>query len=169
MKVLVTVASRHGSTREIAQVIAGELRAAGVEPDLRQVETIGSLDDYDAAVIGSAIYAGQWLPEARQFVGHNREQLSKLPVWLFSSGPIGADPWPPGDPPGVAELIQALGARGHTVFNGKLDSHTLGFAERLIARVVHAPAGDFRNWEAIRAWARAIGADVAAQQLLGVE
>jgi menaquinone-dependent protoporphyrinogen oxidase len=169
MKVLVTVASRHGSTREIAQVIAGELRAAGVEPDLREVETIGALDGYDAAVIGSAVYAGQWLLEARQFVERNREQLSKLPVWLFSSGPIGADPWPPGDPPGVAELTRSIGARGHAVFSGKLDSHTLGFAERLIARVVHAPAGDFRNWEAIRAWTRAIGADVAAQQLLGVE
>ena len=68
MKVLVAVASRHGSTREIAQMIAGELRAAGVEPDVREVGTIASLDDYDAAVIGSAIYAGQWLPEARQFV-----------------------------------------------------------------------------------------------------
>jgi menaquinone-dependent protoporphyrinogen oxidase len=55
------------------------------------------------------------------------------------------------------------------VFAGKLDSHDLGFAERLIARVVHAPPGDFRNWEAIRDWGRAIGADIAAQQLLGVE
>jgi menaquinone-dependent protoporphyrinogen oxidase len=169
MKVLVAVASRHGSTREIALVIAGELRAAGVELDLREVGTIASLDGYDAAIVGSAVYAGQWLPEARQFVERNRGQLSRIPVWLFSSGPIGADPWPPGDPPVVAELRDAIGARGHVVFNGKLDSQNLGFAERLIARIVHAPAGDFRNWEAIGTWARAIGADVAAQQLLGVE
>lgn len=33
MKVLVAVASRHGSTREIAGAIADELRATGIEAD----------------------------------------------------------------------------------------------------------------------------------------
>jgi menaquinone-dependent protoporphyrinogen oxidase len=169
MKILVTVASRHGSTREIALAIAGELRAAGTDVDLREIETIASLDGYDAAIIGSAVYAGQWLPEARRFVERNRERLATIPVWLFSSGPIGADPWPPGDPPGVAELVTAIAARGHTIFSGKLDIHDLGFAERLIARVVHTPAGDFRDWGAISVWARSVESDLAAQQLLGAE
>jgi menaquinone-dependent protoporphyrinogen oxidase len=158
MRVLVAVASRHGSTREIALAIAGELRAAGVEPEMREVETIGSLDGYDAAIVGSAVYVGQWMAEAKQFVARYAEQLATIPVWLFSSGPIGDEPWPPGDPSGVAETARSIGAREHVVFTGKLDSHTLGFAERLVARAVHAPTGDFRDWEAISAWAREIGA-----------
>lgn len=164
MNVLVAVASRHGSTREIALAIADELRTAGANPDVREVESLRSLDGYDAAIVGSAVYAGHWLPEARQFVEGHRAQLATMPVWLFSSGPIGADPWPPGDPPGVAELIEAAGARGHVVFTGKLDSENLGFAERLIARVVHAPTGDFRNWEAIQTWARNIGANLVGER-----
>ena len=169
MKVLVAVASRHGSTREIAQAIAEELRTASVEPELRDVAAVESLDGYDAAIIGSAVYAGHWLPEARQFVERHRDRLATIPVWLFSSGPLGAEPWPPGDPPGVGALAEAVGARGHAVFTGKLDGQTLGFAEHLVARVVRAPTGDFRNWAAIGAWARTIESSLAAQQLLGAE
>ncbi len=52
----------------------------------------------------------------------------------------------------------ATQAREHHIFVGKLDARSLGFGERLIAKVVHAPEGDFRDWEAIRGWTRDIGA-----------
>ena len=135
----------------------------GADAVVCDVQTIAALDGYDAAIIGSAVYAGQWLAEARQFIERQGERLATMPVWLFSSGPIGEEPWPPGDPPGVAVLMREAGARAHTVFTGKLDSHDLGFAERLVTRVVHAPTGDFRDWETIRAWAREIGATLADQ------
>lgn len=163
MRILVAVATRHGSTREIAEAIAAELRSAGADADVRDVQTIAALDGYDAAIIGSAVYAGQWLAEARQFIERQGDRLATIPVWLFSSGPIGEEPWPPGDPPGVAVLMRETGARGHAVFTGKLDSRDLGFAERLVARVVHAPTGDFRDWGVIHAWARGIGAALADQ------
>src|SRR5690606_13784617 len=67
MRVLIAVASRHGSTYEIAEVIAAEVRAAGDVVDLRAAEDVDSLESYDAVVLGSAVYMGKWLPEARQF------------------------------------------------------------------------------------------------------
>jgi menaquinone-dependent protoporphyrinogen oxidase len=157
MKVLVAVASRHESTREIAAAIAEELQAAGFDVDQRNVEQAGELDDYGAVVLGSAVYVGNWLPEARRFVERHRAHLAEMPVWLFSSGPIGADdPKPHGDPPVVAELMQVTHAREHRSFTGRLDPHSLGLCERLAVKVVHAPAGDFRHWDAIRVWARSI-------------
>jgi menaquinone-dependent protoporphyrinogen oxidase len=162
VKVLVAVASRHGSTREIAGAIAGELRDMGNSVEVREVATVESVAGYDAVIQGSAVYAGQWLPEARRFATRQRERLRALPVWLFSSGPIGAELWPPGDPDGVQQLVVATGAHAHVVFAGKLDRQTLGFAERLVARAVAAPEGDFRDWAAIRDWARGIGASLAA-------
>lgn len=154
MNILVAVASKHGSTQEIAQAIAEQLRTAGHTVDTRNVEEAPAVAGYDAAIVGSAIYMGQWLSSAREFVDRNQSQLAPLPVWLFSSGPLGAeDPQPQGDPEGIAELMGKTEASGHRIFVGKLDKNNLGMGERLIAKMVKAPEGDFRDWEAIRAWA----------------
>ena len=165
MKALVAVASRYGSTDDIAQAIAEELRGAGIDADLREADVVGDLTGYDTVVLGSAVYMGNWLPAARRLVERNREWLATVPVWLFSSGPLGEDdPQPHGDPERIADLLQAVRPREHRVFVGKLDKDTLGFSERLAAKVVHAPEGDFRDWEAIRSWAQSIAATLAAPE-----
>jgi menaquinone-dependent protoporphyrinogen oxidase len=157
MNALLVAASRHGSTREIAQVIVEELRCAGIETDLREAASVEGIGGYDAVILGSAVYMGNWLPEARHFVEHNLTQLTTVPLWLFSSGPLGTDdPQPHGDPERIGDLLRNLQPREHTVFVGKLDKRGLGFGERLAVKAVKAPEGDFRDWEAVRGWARAI-------------
>ena len=85
MNVLVAVASKHGSTTEIGAAIADELRAMGLNAEPRDYDEIANLDHYEAAVLGSAIYMGNWLAEAREFVTRNGTELRAMPVWLFSS------------------------------------------------------------------------------------
>jgi menaquinone-dependent protoporphyrinogen oxidase len=168
MNVLVAVASRHGSTEEIAQTIADTLRAAGLQVDERRVNEVRSIEGYQAVILGSAVYLGNWLPEARQFLERRRPRLATIPVWLFSSGPLGAEgPKPRGDPAKLPELIEATHARAHHIFVGKLDPHDLGFGERLITRAVHAPAGDFRDWDAVRTWAKDIAATLTSAVAAG--
>jgi two-component system CheB/CheR fusion protein len=122
MKVLVTVASKHGSTREIAGALAEELRKSAVEADLKDVSDVTRFEGYDALILGSAIYAGNWLPEARQFAEQHRAELSRVPVWLFSSGPLGEeDPKPHDDPDKLAASMGGVEWREHRVFVGKLD------------------------------------------------
>ena len=157
MNVLVAVASKHGATREIAAAIAGELRTAGLDVDLRDVGAVDDLGGYDAVVLGSAVYAGAWLPEARRFAERHRARLRRVPVWLFSSGPLGADdPQPHDDPDRLTATLGELAVRDHRIFVGKLDKGGLNLGERLIARAVRAPDGDFRDWAAIRGWAGGI-------------
>lgn len=167
MNVLVAVASKHGSTREIAAVIAQELRLLDLHTDVREASEVISLAGYDAAIIGSAVYAGNWRPEARQLIARHRARLAAMPIWLFSSGPLGEGSDQRGDINGMAGLLAETGAREHVIFTGNLDPHDLSIAERLVVRVVRAPAGDFRDWAAIRAWARAIGAARWAAQAPG--
>ena len=163
MTVLVAVASKHGSTRGIADAIAGELRSLGLAADVGEVADVVDPGHYEAVVLGSAVYMGKWMPEARRFVDTHRSVLDTVPVWLFSSGPLGADdPKPAGDPAQLDQLMAATHAHGHRIFSGKLDPNGLGRSERLIAKAVHAPSGDFRDWDAIRAWAREIGARLHA-------
>jgi menaquinone-dependent protoporphyrinogen oxidase len=157
MNILITVASRHGSTREIAEMLAQELRAADHCVDVQNIEEGPSIAMYDAVIIGSAIYMGKWLPSAAQFVQDNRVRLGEVPIWLFSSGPLGHEnPQPTGDPKQIDALMAVTRAHAHRVFVGKLDKHSLGVGERLIVRAVGAPEGDFRDWAAIRSWARDI-------------
>ena len=162
MKILVCVASRHGSTDEIAGCIARELqRTLGrpgdpVHVDTRPAHQIATVDGYDALVVGSAVYMGGWLPAARDFVLAHAHEIANVPAWLFSSGPLGDPPVPPTPPKDVPDLLEASKAREHRLFGGRLDPHALSFGERMIARAVRAPAGDFRNWDDVTAWAASI-------------
>lgn len=98
MKVLVTAASKYGSTAEIAQAIGDVLAGRGVDATVMPFDGATAVDDYDAVVFGSAVYAGHWLSPAKEFVQRNALALADRPVWLFSSGPIGEPPKPAEDP-----------------------------------------------------------------------
>jgi menaquinone-dependent protoporphyrinogen oxidase len=161
MRVLVTAASRHGATAEIAAMIGQALTEAGLEPEVKPLEGLDGVAGYSAVVLGSGVYVGRWLPEATEFVRRHVIELGARPVWLFSSGPTGdSDPTPAQDPVGIADLVASIHARGHRVFRGRLDQRQLGFVERLMIRAVHAPVGDFRDPSEINAWARDIAAEL---------
>ncbi|HEY8167222.1 MAG TPA: flavodoxin domain-containing protein [Candidatus Limnocylindrales bacterium] len=153
MRVLVTVASKHGATEEIGRRIAMGLEAAGLAVVSVAPEAVISIDGYDAVVLGSGVYAGRWLGPAKDLVHRVGPELKTKRVWLFSSGPIGESTKPDDVPPDAAAMIAATDAVEHRVFAGRLDVESLGFAEKLIIKTVRAPSGDFRPWAEIDAWA----------------
>jgi menaquinone-dependent protoporphyrinogen oxidase len=158
MKVLVTAATKHGETGEIAQAIGGALRDQGLDPTVLEPDQVERVDGYDAVVLGSAVYAGHWLKPAKELVARCGTALTARPVWLFSSGPIGDPPKPEEDPVDVAEILATTGARDHRLFPGKLVRKQLTFPEREIVSALRVPERDFRDWPAITGWA----ADIAA-------
>jgi menaquinone-dependent protoporphyrinogen oxidase len=153
MKVLVATASKHGATEEIGAALSEVLAERGFEVDNRPIEMVTTVEGYDAAIVGSAVYAGRWMKQARGFVETNAQALAEVPVWLYSSGPIGYPPKPEEDPVDVAGLMEATAAREHRVFAGKIDKGKLNFGERAIVKALRAPEGDFRGWDEIRGWA----------------
>ena len=165
MKTLVTVASKHGATGEIGEAIAGVLRDAGLAVQTQSPENVTSLDDYDAVVLGSAVYAGRWVESARRFAERHHAGLRARPVWLFSSGPIGEPLAPLEESADGLRLARDLDARGHRTFAGRIDPDALGWVERTITRMVKAPDGDFRDWEAIRTWADEIAASLTRYEV----
>ena len=163
MTVLVAYASKHGSTEGIARAIADRLSELGVSADVQTVSHVEDLGEHDAVVLGSAVYAGSWMKEAVEFVHRHAEQLAERPVWLFSSGPLGEEVQDDEEQPRQLQELRGLtGPIGHRIFFGALDRSKLGFGERMIVKAVHAPDGDFRDWDAIRAWADGIAAVLRA-------
>jgi menaquinone-dependent protoporphyrinogen oxidase len=158
MRVLVSAASRHGSTAQIADRI-GRTLAASLGPDaavdVLPPEQVTDLTGYHALVLGSAVYLGRWLDSARKLAARWPLETSG-PVWLFSSGPIGDPPKPTEPPTEIPTLLAQTGAQDHQLFAGALDRHHLNRRERLVAAAVRAPSGDYRNWRAINTWTTTI-------------
>ncbi len=174
--VLVAYASKHGSTAGIAKSIAETLRQQGARVDVRPIGKIDDLEDYEAFVIGSAVYFGFWRREAKRFVRRNTAVLASNPVWLFSSGPLGTKTTDPkgrdllsiAEPKVIGEFRSAIAPREHRVFFGALDLSKLGAAERVIAKLLAkqdlVSEGDFRDQVDIRTWATGIAQALDATQ-----
>ena len=158
MKVLVSVASGHGASFEIAEEISATLAGAGFQTDVLPPDAVTSLEGYDAVILGSSVYVGHWMDAALNLAERFSREITTIPVWLFSSGPVGHEPKPDDEPVDVAELVATTGAREHRVFAGQVDRSRLGLGEKVLLTAVRAPEGDFRPWDEIRAWAVEIAA-----------
>ena len=162
MNVLVTVASKHGATAQIAEAIGRALAKADIAAEVVPPDEVRSLKGYDAVILGSAVYAGRWLDDAKRLAQREAAALANRPVWLFSSGPIGDPPQPAEESVDIGPILALTGARGHRTFAGLLDKDRLGFGERAIVRVVRAEEGDYRPWPEIDAWVAEIAAALTA-------
>ncbi len=78
-KILVTYASRTGSTAGVAEAIGKTLAESGVRVDVLPMQEVTDLAPYRAVVAGSAIQGAQWLPEALDFVRAHRAALARSP------------------------------------------------------------------------------------------
>ncbi len=190
--ILVTYATMAGSTAEVAETIAGELRAAGLPAEVAPMAAVGALDGYSAVVAGGPMIVG-WHRQAAGFLRRHQRDWARLPLAVFVTAisltttpermiggvPIFVDEQLPR--PAVAgglrvrlrqshaqlrryvrPILAAAGAtkpRGIGVFGGRLEYGRLKpWAVLFVMGVIQAPAGDRRNWEAIRAWAGALPA-----------
>jgi menaquinone-dependent protoporphyrinogen oxidase len=163
LRVLIAVASRHGSTQEIARRIQAGLERAGFDVELEEMNTFPDPAVFDAVILGSAIYMGNWMGEAREYVQRYQEVLNDGTVWMFSSGPLGdPDLTPQDDPKRLPAQLGIVDLKDHRIFAGALDPATLGIGERIVTRMVKAPSGDFRDWDAIDSWANDIAQELNA-------
>lgn len=162
MRVLIAVASKHGATSEIAQRIGEVLESRGLEVTVTAADQVDDIRGYEAVILGSAVYAGRWMKEARDLADLIASADRGGKVWLFSSGPVGDPPKPEEDPVDVAGIVEAVTTKEHRVFAGKIDKSKLSFGERAIVTALRAPEGDFRDWDQITVWADDIATSLEA-------
>jgi menaquinone-dependent protoporphyrinogen oxidase len=152
---LIAYGSKHGSTQEVAETIAAQLKSAGREVELRRAAEVEDLEPYEAVVLGGSLYFGRWNDDAARFLSKHRRELSDLPVAVFALGPQTAAPEDLAK--SRAQLDKALKKvpgiepRSIAVFGGVIDPAKLRFP------LNRMPASDARDWDAVEAWADEIG------------
>ena len=164
-RVLVTYASRAGSTKEVAEAIGKTLSEGGLQVDVLSMDKVTDLSAYDSVVAGSAIRGSKWLPEAVEFIQRNRSALGGKRLAMFTvcitlamkngenyrSAVMG---W-------VVPVRAMLHPLSEGLFAGMLDFSKLPFNwDTLMLRVAVLfgvfPRGDHRDWNAIRSWAEGL-------------
>jgi len=168
MRILIAYATKYGSTKGIAERIAAKLTDEGLDVDIETVEsasieTAGDLAQYDAFVIGSAVFAAHWMKPAARFIRDFSQLLASRPVWLFSVGPLGPKQAAPMKPRDFDENTAAVGAREHRVFYGAMDVARLRGADRLLSLMFKSTQGEFRDWDEIESWAMSIARELPRQ------
>lgn len=165
-RILVTYATRTGSTRGVAEAIGAVLAESGAAVDIVPMREVGDLTPYTAVVAGSAIQAKQWLPEAMDFIRTNRTALSCRPFAAFLVCMTLAMRQGENYRGFVSDFLAPVRAMVRPVseglFAGSLDIGRMpSLFDRLQFQIsvwagVWSP-GDHRDWDAIRAWARDLG------------
>jgi menaquinone-dependent protoporphyrinogen oxidase len=162
VRVLVTYASVHGSTRRIAEHLAARLRDGGLLVDCLPVQATPAVADYDAVVVGSAIHGRAWLPEAANLLSTHAAELRTKWVWLFSVGMAGALARPlrtfamREGPKAVAPYAQTVRPRDTRLFTGVVSRQQFPPLSRAVLRLMGGRYGDLRDWVEIDAWADTI-------------
>ncbi len=172
MKVLIAYATAHGSTAEVAERMGEIFEKNDITVDVKNVENIQSIEGYDAYVIGTAVHAGTWLPQAHKFMEDFEEDLAKKPAfcWVTCIRVLesrGYDwvlnnympPW----------LLNTLNIQGLTAFAGKLALDEVSMDEEWTLalkydgqRSARDHNGDFRDWSIIQDWSENVAQKINA-------
>jgi menaquinone-dependent protoporphyrinogen oxidase len=159
-RVLVCYASRYGSTGEIAKAMAEELEKKGITTDIARVEDVTVMEGFSAVILGSPLYMGKMLPEAREFVHKFRGPLNRLPLYVFVAGYTfreRLEEYLKSGEDAIDAIRLYVNPADVGYFAGRVNPDLVSSPDRAILLMGGVHPGDFRDWNRVRQWAGQIG------------
>ncbi len=155
-RILVTYATRAGSTAEVADFISKQLNQQGFSVDLQPIKQVNDLSGYDAVVVGSPIRMGKWVGEANQFLQKNNAVLSNKPTATFTVCMPQVEDHQQAFDDYLTQIKNFHTPKEAAFFLGKMELKKLSFLDRFISNALKAKDEDLRDWEKIGAWAQVL-------------
>ncbi len=158
-RLLITYATRAGSTAEVVTAIGESLASRGLTVDVKPVKENPSLKGYDGVIMASAIRTGNWLPEAVEYVKANQQVLKSMPVALVTVHMNNTGDDEASTTARLAYLNSVrplLNPHDEVFFSGAIKIEKLSMLDRLVLKMVKATVEDKRDWNKIRNWQPAL-------------
>lgn len=156
-KVLVVYGTGTGCTAGIAERIGEMLAKRGASVEVVSVKDAPDAAGYDAVFVGSGIRAGNWHAPVKAWVAKNADALKAGNVAFYTAClTMASDPQKADDVRAYTDpLIAETGVTPADIglFAGWNEPKKFSFIERTIMKMMKAPEGDFRDWDAIDSWA----------------
>jgi menaquinone-dependent protoporphyrinogen oxidase len=166
--VLIAYDTIHGSTAEVGDRIGKNLCDQGLRVDLRLAAHVEDISEYDAVIVGSAIYKFAWLKDAKAFLQQNQTTLAQLPTAYFIVGASMSEDTPENregvkkafvDP--VLEEFADITPLSIGLFGGAVDfaANEYTLFEWIVLKILglllgYTESADWRNWDAIDNWSK---------------
>jgi len=162
--ILVAYASQFGSTTGVAETVGDVLAETGATVETKWIKDVTELTAYDAIIIGGAIQYDRWMSEAAAFVTTNQDILSNLPVAYFFTCLTLSKRTEKTERQALAyaDKLIALAPQVKPIDIGRF-AGVLNYSKmpilyrgmfRAISLITGVKEGDYRDWRAIRAWAK---------------
>ena len=158
-RILVTYATKAGSTAEIAAKIGEHLSARGFAVDVINVKSKPDPKDYQAVILGSCIRMGGWLPEMLDYIKVNQLTLNAMQAALFTVHMLNAgdDETSKAARTAYMDKVRALMPGTEEIyFLGAMDYSKLSMLDRFISKMVKSVESDQRDWDKIKNWSDAL-------------
>ena len=165
-KILVAYASEYGSTQGVAKAIAKELCNNAFSVDVMYIKDVKNIEKYEQVIIGSPIQYDTWMDDAKSFVSvHEKELKEKHVAYFFTCLTLSkrsekTEKQAQGYANDLLTLYPQINPQSVGQFAGVLDYSKFSTLFKVLARgmfaVLGVKEGDYRDWDAIKAWSNSI-------------
>lgn len=156
MRVLIAVGSKYGSSLDIAGRIGAVLKGCGHAVTVSPAGKVASVADFDAVIMGSGVYASSLDKALLRLAQRERAALAtkRLAGFVVSLAAAEKDEKNQAEAAKYAGLMQdLLGSAPVASFAGAFDPQSMNLIMRWLMKLIGAKPGDYRDWQAIEAWA----------------
>lgn len=156
-RALVVYGTKTGCTQGIAERIGATLAARGSAVDVVAASDKPDPAGYDAVIVGSGVRVGSWHGSVKEWVAANAALLRQVPTAFFTAClTMAAEPAKADEVRAYTNpLAEETGLEPVDIglFAGMNEPKRFSLPERLVMKAMKAPQGDFRDFEAVSAWA----------------
>lgn len=158
-KILVTYVSKTGTTEEIAIKIGNTLKEKGDLVDLKKVNEVKDITDYEIVILGTGVRIGKVFSESISFLKKFKMELENKKLYYFIVCLTVCEDSDENRKTTLGylnQLSQIIKPENFEFFPGRFYYSNISPIFRPLLKKVKIPEGDFVNWEKVNTWANSI-------------